>query len=77
MPNAAHDQAKGLSELEMDMFDAIIRSFIQSDDELYRLERSLRWRHFFEPDILVLYTTTKSLIPSKLGQAKLKPNISP
>jgi len=61
MPNAAHDQAKGLSELEMDIFDAIIRSFMQSDDKLYRSEGRLRWWHFFESDILVLYTKLKNL----------------
>ena len=47
MPNAARDHVMGVSEMEMDMFDAIIRSFMQSDDKLYRSEGGLRWRHFF------------------------------
>ena len=53
MPNAARDHVMGVSEMEMDMFDAIIRSFMQSDDKLYHSEGRLRWRHFFESNVLV------------------------
>ncbi|KAG0548589.1 hypothetical protein BDA96_01G179200 [Sorghum bicolor] len=52
MPEAAREQRMGLCELEMDMFDAIIRSFRYSDDSLYSTQGGLRWRHFFESDIL-------------------------
>jgi hypothetical protein len=53
MPNAALEQEMGVSDMEMDMMDAIMRRFMQSDDQLYSSEGRLRWRHFFESDILV------------------------
>lgn len=53
MPSAAHDQEIGVSEMEMDMFDALMRLFMQRDDAIYCTEGRVRWRHFFESDILV------------------------
>lgn len=57
MPNAAREQQMGVSEMEMDTMDAIMRSFMQSDDILYKAESWLRWRHFFESDFLVKIKT--------------------
>jgi hypothetical protein len=51
----AHEQEMGVSEMEMDMMDAIMRRFMQSDDKLYSSEGRLRWRHFFKSDILVSF----------------------
>jgi len=41
--------------METDMMDAIMRRFMQGDDKLYSSEGRLRWRHFFESDILVSF----------------------
>lgn len=43
----------GVSEFDLDMFDATIRCVRQHDDCLYKHIPSVRWRHFFESDFMV------------------------
>lgn len=46
-------QILGMSEMELDLFDAIIRLVKQDDDALYQSVSNMRWRHFFESDFMV------------------------
>lgn len=46
-------QLKGFSEMEMDLFDSIVRRFKEMDDRLYDQNPYWRWRHFFESDFTV------------------------
>ena len=46
-------QFLGKSELEMELFDAVLRRFKQFDDHLYVNEGPLRWRHYVECDFMV------------------------
>lgn len=50
---SVRSQLLGNSELEMDLFDALIRCVKQDDDSLYSSTCNLRWRHFFESDFMV------------------------
>ncbi|OEL27392.1 hypothetical protein BAE44_0011590, partial [Dichanthelium oligosanthes] len=54
MPSAVKKQFLGQSEMEMDLFDAILRRFKQCDDRIYGAEGSPRWRHFVESDFMVV-----------------------
>ena len=58
---AVRSQLLGKSEIEMDLFDAIIRRIKQDDDVLYSSVTNLRWRHFFESDFMV-YDLTPVII---------------
>lgn len=46
-------QLEGRSEMEMDLFDAVVRRFKELDDGLYGEEERQRWRHFVESDFMV------------------------
>ena len=55
-------QILGMSEMELDLFDAIIRLVKQDDDALYQSVSNMRWRHFFESDFMVPFSLfTQSL----------------
>lgn len=58
---AVSSQLLGKSEIEMDLFDAIFRRIKQDDDVLYSSVANLRWRHFFESDLMV-YDLTPVII---------------
>ncbi|CAD6232326.1 unnamed protein product [Miscanthus lutarioriparius] len=45
-------QILGMSEMELDLFDAIIRLVKQDDDALYQSVSNMRWRRFFESDFM-------------------------
>lgn len=53
MPHDVWLQFGGKSEMEMDMFDVLLRRLRQSDDSLYKNRAVDRWRHFMESDFLV------------------------
>lgn len=46
-------QISARSEMEMDLFDAVIRRFKEIDDRLYDQKLYQRWRHFLEADFMV------------------------
>ncbi|XP_021319721.1 uncharacterized protein LOC8070917 isoform X2 [Sorghum bicolor] len=51
--SAVKSQFLGKSELEMELFDAVLCRFKQFDDHLYVNEGPLRWRHYVECDFMV------------------------
>ncbi|CAL4965203.1 unnamed protein product [Urochloa decumbens] len=51
-PVAVKLQFIGKEEMEMDLFDVILRHFKQLDDALYVRQSFARWRHFVESDFL-------------------------
>ena len=50
---SVRSQILGMSEMELDLFDAIIRLVKQDDDALYQYVSNMRWRRFFESDFMV------------------------
>jgi len=62
-PVALKDQLRGHSEMEMDLFDAIIWRFKQVDDLMYADQMGTRWRHFVESYFMILsFVISRSII---------------
>ncbi|TVU35756.1 hypothetical protein EJB05_17659, partial [Eragrostis curvula] len=57
LPHAAQMQFSGAVELEMDMFDVLLRRFRQNDDAIYSDVGCTRLRHFIETDFLPIVKT--------------------
>lgn len=47
-------QVLGHCEMEVNLFDALIRALRDEDDKIYSAVGDLRWRHFFESDFMVM-----------------------
>lgn len=53
MPCAVKLQLLGDCELDLDMFDAVIRRLKEVDQKVYRDQGTLQWRHFVESEFMV------------------------
>ena len=58
LPNSIVEQALGDAEVEMDLFDAMLRILSQADKQIYKRHAEQRWRHFIESNFLVSQITT-------------------
>lgn len=58
-------------EMELDLFDALMRCLRQEDDELYAPFGELRWRHFFESDFMVSLCIWSLLQPAGYQTSQL------